>query len=88
MYHKLINYSSLNKFGCLVFVASLNISKLILTLEVEKHIFLAHKYGVKGYILFDLHSKQLFVSGDIIYFEHIFPYISFTPLFILSLLII
>lgn len=32
------------------------------------------KIGVKGHILFDLHSKEVFLSRDVIYFENSVPY--------------
>jgi hypothetical protein len=35
---------------------------------------LGSKAGVKGHILFDLHNKELFLSRDVIFFEHLFPY--------------
>jgi hypothetical protein len=35
---------------------------------------LGFKTGVKGYLLFDLKSKELFLSRDVVLFETIFPY--------------
>lgn len=32
------------------------------------------KRGTKGYILLNIHSSEIFVSMDIIFYIHIFPY--------------
>jgi hypothetical protein len=35
---------------------------------------LGFKTGVKGCVLFDLKSRELFLSRDVVFFESIFPY--------------
>ncbi|MCH79433.1 flavonol sulfotransferase-like protein [Trifolium medium] len=42
----------------------------------RKCVTLGFKSGVKGHILFDLHSREIFISRDVVFFEHIFPYAS------------
>ena len=31
-------------------------------------------HGMKGYKLYDLHTKQLFISRDVTFHEHVFPF--------------
>ncbi|GAU20755.1 hypothetical protein TSUD_239490 [Trifolium subterraneum] len=40
----------------------------------RKCLTLGFKTGVKGHILFDLQSKEIFISRDVVFFEHIFPF--------------
>lgn len=40
--------------------------------------YLVLQIGVKGHILFDLQSKEIFLSRDVIFFESIFPYKCFS----------
>ncbi|KAI5393581.1 hypothetical protein KIW84_060634 [Lathyrus oleraceus] len=42
--------------------------------RARKSIFLGHKDGTKGYILYDLQSHDLFVSRYVIFFENYFPF--------------
>ncbi|KAI5445884.1 hypothetical protein KIW84_013925 [Lathyrus oleraceus] len=42
--------------------------------RARKSIFLGHKDGTKGYILYDLQSHDLFVSRHVIFFENYFPF--------------
>jgi len=30
--------------------------------------------GEKGYILLNIPSRKIFVSGDVVFYEHVFPY--------------
>jgi len=39
-----------------------------------KCVFLGYKSGTKGYVLYDLHSKSIFVTKNVIFHENIFPY--------------
>lgn len=36
--------------------------------------FLGYKFGTKGYVVFDLHTRNIFISRNVIFHEHIFPY--------------
>ncbi|KAI5432658.1 hypothetical protein KIW84_020094 [Lathyrus oleraceus] len=42
--------------------------------RARKSIFLGHKDGTKGYILYDLQSHDLFVFRYVIFFENYFPF--------------
>lgn len=38
--------------------------------------FLGYPFGIKGYKLFDLSTNTIFVSRDVVFHEHIFPFAS------------
>jgi len=40
--------------------------------ETENVFFLGYKSRTKGYILYDLHSKLIFVTKNVIFLENIF----------------
>ena len=39
-------------------------------------VFLGYPHNVKGYKLVDLHSRQIFMSRDVVFQEHKFPFLS------------
>ncbi|KAI5426803.1 hypothetical protein KIW84_032292 [Lathyrus oleraceus] len=42
--------------------------------RASKAIFLGYKEGTKGYILYDLNHHNIFVSRNVIFYEHLFPF--------------
>lgn len=40
----------------------------------RKCVFLGYPFGKKGWKLFDLETKEFFVSRDVKFFEYVFPY--------------
>lgn len=57
-----------------MFASTLKANRKKLDPRSRKCIYLGFKHGVKGHLLFDLHSKEIFLSRDVKFFEHIFPY--------------
>jgi len=39
-----------------------------------KCVFIGFKRGTKGYILLNIQSREIFVSRDVVFYEHVFPY--------------
>ena len=37
-------------------------------------VYLGHKTGVKGFILYDTHTREVFVSRNIVFRENLFPF--------------
>jgi hypothetical protein len=74
LHNALPDFSTLKVFGSLCFASTLKAHRLKLDSRSRKCIYLGSKAGVKGHILFDLHNKELFLSRDVIFFEHLFPY--------------
>lgn len=54
-------------------------TEINLTLGQENAYFLGFKPGVKGYILFDLKTRTVFISRNAIFYESNFPYATDPP---------
>ena len=42
--------------------------------KAKKSIFLGYKSGIKGYVLLDIFTREIFVSRNVLFYEHILPY--------------
>lgn len=76
LYNHFPDIDSLRVFGCLSFASTLVGHRQKLDSRDRKCIHLGLKPGVKGYLLFDLKTKELFVSRNVNFYEHIFPYMA------------
>jgi hypothetical protein len=74
LHNTLPDITNLKVFGSLCFATTLSSHRKKLDPRSRKCIHLGFKTGVKGYVLFDLKSKELFLSRDVVFFEAIFPY--------------
>jgi len=68
------DFASLKGFGSLCFASTLSLHKTKLESKSKKCLFLGYKFNVKCYILFDLKTKQIFSSTNVLFYEHILPY--------------
>ncbi|KAK9084342.1 hypothetical protein Scep_030813 [Stephania cephalantha] len=70
------DYTVLKTFGCLAFASNLSPHKDKFDSRAITSIFVGYPSGQKGYKLFDLNSNTLFVSRDVVFHEHNFPFVS------------
>lgn len=72
LYNKIPDYASLRVFGCLVFASTLSAHRTKFASKAKPSVFMGYPPGMKGYNLDDLHTKQFFISRDVIFYETIF----------------
>jgi len=68
------DFNQLKVFRSLCYASTLltNISKF--DPRTSKCVFIGFKKGIKGYILLNIQSREIFVSRDVVFYEHVFPY--------------
>ena len=78
LYSKPVDYSLFRVFGCLAFASTLTSHRHKFQPRARVCVFLGYPTGIKGYKLYDVNTKQIFVSRDVVFHEEVFPFHSLT----------
>lgn len=74
LYDQPPTYLDLKVFGCLTYASTLTQQRNKLYPRARQCIFLGFRPSVKGYVLFDPNTREIFVSRHAIFHESKFPY--------------
>lgn len=61
-------------FGCLCYASTIFVNKDKFQPKAQACVLLGYPLAIKGYKLLNLASKHVFVSRDVVFHEHIFPF--------------
>lgn len=74
LYQSPPTFMELMVFDCLSYATTLTNHRHKLDPRARKCLFLGFKPGTKGYLPYDFHTRDTFVSRHAIFYESIFPY--------------
>ncbi|KAL8161971.1 hypothetical protein V2J09_013460 [Rumex salicifolius] len=74
LFGKQPKYDNLKVVGCLCYTTTLKRGRDKMDPRGRKCIFLGYPVNQKGYMLFDMSTKKVFHSRDLLFFEDQFPY--------------
>ncbi|WJX63250.1 hypothetical protein P8452_48162 [Trifolium repens] len=73
-FHHEPDLNDLKVFGCLCYASTIQSHRTKFDVRARKSVYLGHKQGVKGAVLFDLNTRNIFVSRNVTFHEQILPY--------------
>ncbi|XP_016513327.2 uncharacterized protein LOC107830311 [Nicotiana tabacum] len=79
LFGKAPTYSHLRSFGCLCYSTMPKIYRDKFHPRSIPCVFLGYPFAKKGYKLYNLTTQSCFVSRDVIFHEHIFPFLKPSP---------
>ncbi|KAL8103627.1 hypothetical protein AgCh_027995 [Apium graveolens] len=75
LYKESPDLSILRAFGCLCYVSTSKLHRTKFDIRANPGVFLGYPSNTKGYKVLDLHTQQIVISWDVIFYETHFPYL-------------
>lgn len=76
LFGKDADYAYIKVFLCLAYASKLSINRSKFDPRVRPCVIMGFPIGMKGYKLYGITKRKIFVSKDILFFEELFPFCS------------
>ncbi|KAK2448739.1 putative mitochondrial protein [Trifolium repens] len=70
------SYEHIKIFGCLCYVKNLSKQRDKFDSRAERCVFVGYPKGQKGWTVYNLRTREIYVSRDVVFYENVFPYAS------------
>jgi hypothetical protein len=74
LHDKVPPIDSFKVFGSLCYSTSLHSHRTKLDAKARKSVFLGYSVGFKGFVLLDIHTREIHISRHVSFYQHILPY--------------